>query len=345
VALALAAAIASPWYLWMEASSPGYLHYFFVDRHVLGFATTTQTHGQRPWWYYLPLLAAGGLPWVAHVLADLGTRRRREVPMDRDPSHAEGRRFAWLWLGSALVFLSTAGSKLVTYLLPALPAVALLAGLAWARWLDRAGRTDRRVGLAGLGVASAALALALPGALVAGSVVTGIGAGAPAWAGGLALAVAWQAPWVAWSRGLRPSAYWLTVGLVVATTLFGLGVVMPRLAPSLSAKALSAELNRRGNLPERLWVFDERIGSLVFYLDPPLRHRLTPSRVENITADRLLSMRQPPSGLVIAVPEDRLAWLARRVDLSRAPFDSAGRYRIYTAEAFHAAVAQATGRR
>lgn len=347
VALALAAAIASPWYLWMDAASPGYLRYFFLDRHLLGFATTTQIHGQRPWWYYLPILACGGLPWIAHVLADLSARRRGGAPGDRAAWHAEGCRFALLWLGSALVFLSVAGSKLVTYLLPALPAVALLAGVAWGRWLhDGKGEpSDRRVGLAALGLASGALAVALPGALVASSAATGIEAGGFAWAGAVALAVAWQAPWAAWSRGLRGSAYWLTAALVAATTLFGLAIVMPRLAPSLSAKALSAELNRRGRFPERLWVFDERIGSLLFYLDPPLRRDLTPSRVENVTSDRLLSMRQPPPGVVIAVRAERLAWLARRVDLSATPFTPAGRYRVYTAEAFHAAVAQATRRR
>ena len=59
VAICIAAAIASIWYLAAEQRNPGYLCYYFLDRHVLGFATATQRHGESPWWLYLPVLLGG----------------------------------------------------------------------------------------------------------------------------------------------------------------------------------------------------------------------------------------------------------------------------------------------
>ena len=67
VSLCVAAAIASIWYLAAERRQPGYLHYYFIERHLLGFATATQTHGDAPWWLYLPTLLGGGLPWIGYL--------------------------------------------------------------------------------------------------------------------------------------------------------------------------------------------------------------------------------------------------------------------------------------
>ena len=41
----------------MERAHPGYLHYYFVERHLQGYLTATQRHAGRPFWYYLPIVA------------------------------------------------------------------------------------------------------------------------------------------------------------------------------------------------------------------------------------------------------------------------------------------------
>ncbi len=58
VALAIAAAIASIWYLAVEWREPGYLRYYFLERHVLGFATATQSHGDAPGGSIFPFCSA-----------------------------------------------------------------------------------------------------------------------------------------------------------------------------------------------------------------------------------------------------------------------------------------------
>src|SRR5207237_3253621 len=50
VILTIATLVALPWYVAMNAREPGYLRYYFIDRHLLGFATETQRHSGQPWW-------------------------------------------------------------------------------------------------------------------------------------------------------------------------------------------------------------------------------------------------------------------------------------------------------
>jgi 4-amino-4-deoxy-L-arabinose transferase-like glycosyltransferase len=114
VVCAIAVLVALPWYLAMNARVPGYLHYYFVERHVLGFATATQEHHGQPWWYYLPLTIGGGLPWIVFAGGAF------DAP----------KRLAWTWLASAVVLLTVSQSKAVTYILPAMPAIAILAAVS-----------------------------------------------------------------------------------------------------------------------------------------------------------------------------------------------------------------------
>ncbi len=63
-AVLIGAAVAWPWYAAMEQASPGYLNYFFMDRHVAGMTEDTQRHAGRPFWYYVPIVVAGTWPWL-----------------------------------------------------------------------------------------------------------------------------------------------------------------------------------------------------------------------------------------------------------------------------------------
>jgi 4-amino-4-deoxy-L-arabinose transferase len=109
----VAALVALPWYFAMNAREPGYLQYYFLNRHLLGFTTERQRHGGQPWWYYVPVIVAGGLPWILYV--------RRRLLAD-----APGT-FLWIWLAASVALLSLSNSKAVTYALPVIPAIAIVA--------------------------------------------------------------------------------------------------------------------------------------------------------------------------------------------------------------------------
>src|SRR5262245_46726107 len=132
---AIAVAVAWPWYAAMERAHPGYLHYYFIDRHLRGFLTASQPHAEEPWWYYAPVMLAGALPWTVYAWNAV-----REVRRD-------GRRSAlaacWIWIAAATIFLTASRSKLLTYALPLFPPLAVVLGSAWVRGLRSADASFR----------------------------------------------------------------------------------------------------------------------------------------------------------------------------------------------------------
>jgi len=332
-ALGLAAAIALPWYLAMERSQPGYLHYFFVERHLLGFATATQIHGDRPWWYYLPILAGGGLPWLLYLPLSFRSRTTDE---------RAALVLMWVWVIVGLLLLGLAHSKLVTYLLPLLPAAAVLAAVVWGRLLG----SDRSSIWDGRAVAAHALLLStlVPAAWVVARMRFGVDARGLPLLGGIAAAAAALAAVRLW-QGSRRSAALVTLTATMAVVFVTvMAAVYPGVARSLSARDLARFFNTRGHLPARVWVIDERIGSVVFYLDPSLRRGLTPDRVLNVGAGFVLSrVATAQDDVEVVLGEGDVARLERSLPLDGVPFDRAGRHRVYTIAALRQRVKEITG--
>lgn len=141
VAALMAVAMASCWYVAVEQASPGYLKYFFYDRHVLGFFTSSQRHGNQSRFVYVATLLAGGAPWVFLLAAPL-------LPFARDPkrwNHLWNNPIAPVVVWGTAVFLLffTARSANPTYLLPIFPPLAIGTGFWIARWL-KTGMTGYR---------------------------------------------------------------------------------------------------------------------------------------------------------------------------------------------------------
>ncbi len=115
--------VALPWYVLCYARNGArFLHEFFVVHHFERFTAGGLLHVQ-PWWFYLPMLPALLLPW-APLLPAAGRGREWREPR---------RLFLLLWAGFGLVFFSASRNKLPGYLLPLMPAVAILMGLGIER--------------------------------------------------------------------------------------------------------------------------------------------------------------------------------------------------------------------
>jgi 4-amino-4-deoxy-L-arabinose transferase-like glycosyltransferase len=329
LALAVAAAIALPWYLAMERAYPGYLHYYIVERHLSGFASESQRHAYRPWAYYIPVMAVGGLPWVLYLPLAFrpGSEDGGTSPL------ADSRRLGTGWLLTGLVFLSAAGSKLFTYALPLFPAVALLTVVGWLRAL--ATETGRRWLGRLVVVHAAVLSLLLP------AIIVGLWLDVleeplrtPRWlwlaAVGIALGCAFAVR--LWRRDRLVAAgaasALVTAGLVLSILLG----VLPPVAHTMTAKDLAAVLNRKDEFPPALWIVRDRLGSIVFYLTPRLRTGLTRDRIRLVTPRDVRIMRAP-AGTLVAIDDDTLGRMSSFVVLDGVPYERAGQYRLYTAEA------------
>lgn len=98
---------------------------FIIQHHFARF-TTNKYHHPGPFYYYIPVLLAFALPWTVFLVAAFISGRRwvwrGNTALDML------RVFALAWIAVPVVFFSFSGSKLMPYVLPVMPAVALLVG-------------------------------------------------------------------------------------------------------------------------------------------------------------------------------------------------------------------------
>jgi 4-amino-4-deoxy-L-arabinose transferase-like glycosyltransferase len=118
--------VAAPWYVLISMRNPDYISYFILKQNFGNFLSKAQATHPRPFYYYVPVLLSGMLPWSCFVpLAFLRPLDRKLQKID------DGVLFLLCWFLVIFLFFSVASSKLGTYILPALPAAALLIGRVW----------------------------------------------------------------------------------------------------------------------------------------------------------------------------------------------------------------------
>jgi 4-amino-4-deoxy-L-arabinose transferase-like glycosyltransferase len=206
-ALGGAIIVAAPWYVlcWLR-NGHAFWDDFFWKQHVARFLTPSLEHVQ-PWWFYIPVLLGGLFPWTP--LAALFFRRKiyDDVRV----------RLLVAWVIYGMIFFSASRNKLPGYLLPLMPAVAMIL----AAGLERLkGKEYWLAACAVLLVALPTVAGVLPGALLSGLSRTHV-AFAPA---GLIFLVVGG---VAWWLARRETAEW---GVLTVALAAGLGIVFIKYA-------------------------------------------------------------------------------------------------------------------
>jgi 4-amino-4-deoxy-L-arabinose transferase-like glycosyltransferase len=128
--IVLFCAVALPWYFAVQARNPEFFREFILE-HNLGRFSKNLYHHTEPFWYYLPVTALALLPWTvfgitAFVRPGRAWWASRKSIASESNSECRLSIFACCWLIVPLLFFSISQSKLPGYILPAIPAGALL---------------------------------------------------------------------------------------------------------------------------------------------------------------------------------------------------------------------------
>jgi 4-amino-4-deoxy-L-arabinose transferase-like glycosyltransferase len=159
-------AVCLPWYGLVQARNPQFFREFILQHNLERFATNLYQH-PHPFWYYVPVLLIGLLPWTALAIAGLANAGRAwRIKPGEDEEGTKRRQvmlFLAIWAVVPIVFFSFSTSKLPGYILPALPAWTLLAAI----YLAQKRQTGERFP-AGLTAAHALMPAIVMGSLVVG---------------------------------------------------------------------------------------------------------------------------------------------------------------------------------
>jgi 4-amino-4-deoxy-L-arabinose transferase-like glycosyltransferase len=313
--LAVFLLLAVPWHVAMARRHPDFLQFYFVHEHFQRFATTEHRR-TGPLLYFVPVLLAGFLPWTAFLgrLKETWPGLRRAAWNERA---TEG--FLWIFALLVFVFFSVSRSKLIPYVLPIWPVLAVLLAVG----IERA--RGRGASFRGEGVATAALF----GALLCAGAAYGFGSGylarfGAAAAGACALlallggfvlnvsprltaraeaATVVAAPWLAFTAFLLAvlpgAARWVTP--------------WPLVQPALAALTEKAVLVQRGHYLEVLPFYAARLtpvyalgwSELDFGRSHPGTEALFPSD------EAFAALWNGPEKVVVVVHRDHLAGFAK----------------------------------
>jgi 4-amino-4-deoxy-L-arabinose transferase-like glycosyltransferase len=119
-------AIAAPWFVLCERANPGAVRFFLFHENIARAAGRTDATHWEPWWYFLAITALGIAPWTLLLPGAIADRCR----CCRVEGGIEGRAGILLlvWAAIVVALFSIPKAKLPPYVLPAMPAVALLIG-------------------------------------------------------------------------------------------------------------------------------------------------------------------------------------------------------------------------
>jgi 4-amino-4-deoxy-L-arabinose transferase-like glycosyltransferase len=114
-------AVTLPWFLTVSSRNPEFAGFFFIHEHFARYLTNVSDRVQ-PWWFFLPIVLLAALPWLG-VAVSAG---KALWQADRRDPQASVRWFLWIWCALTLLFFSISHSKLPPYVLPLMPALAVL---------------------------------------------------------------------------------------------------------------------------------------------------------------------------------------------------------------------------
>jgi 4-amino-4-deoxy-L-arabinose transferase-like glycosyltransferase len=281
-------AVSSIWYVPVTVRhGDEFIREFFINHHFRRYLTNTYHHPQ-PIYFYPAILLAGVLPWTGFLVTSVTrmlplryrslTRSGQATMIERDSDRSSNSMLlhylAWVWLAVPLLFFSFSESKLPGYILPAIPALAIILGMGVDRtWEEAAGPgrycgpSDRRrrvqariaisLSVVLLAVLAAVFFAYLRGESLGRLSVEGLLGWAP-----LGLAVGGLAAFAV--RKARV----LIVCLALAAPVFVLAavnLVLPNLNDKVSLKDLSLRLNERLRPGEKIAFYIYKEYAPVFY--------------------------------------------------------------------------------
>lgn len=128
-------AIFLPWHILVAKKNHDFLYYYFYVEHFLRY-TTNFHHRYQPPWFFIQIIVAGMIPWTGFSLVSLKNLLKKSICKNSESI------FLSCWIFGIFGFFSFSSSKLIPYILPIVPPMALVTAV----FLDKCNKKEFFIG-------------------------------------------------------------------------------------------------------------------------------------------------------------------------------------------------------
>ena len=132
--IALFFVIAVPWFYMVSRENPDFLYFFFIREHFLRYATKIHSR-YEPFWFFIPMIPVGLLPWTGFFFSLFSRESVLRSPDDKNVKDAN--IYLLCWFTVIFAFFSFSSSKLIPYIVPCFPPLAILIASDFDRMIER----------------------------------------------------------------------------------------------------------------------------------------------------------------------------------------------------------------
>ncbi|MBE9129623.1 MULTISPECIES: ArnT family glycosyltransferase [unclassified Coleofasciculus] len=313
----LVLALALPWYVLVTlANGSEFIDSFFGYHNIARFTTVVKDYDHsQPWYFYILVVLVGFVPWSCYLPVAIARLRFWQRNRWRSsPRSAQLGLFALFWFAGIFGFFTIAMTKLPSYVLPLIPAAAILVALLGSDLCTSISKGQKRQPLFLVcGVINVLLSLVLAGAIFYSPDIIGYDPAAPnlterLQASGLPLrgGAIWGATAVAAAIALLKQRWWRWLGVVnlIGFVAFLMVVVTPasflmdeaRQLPLRQLSAIAAQVERPG---EELLMIGFKKPSVVFYSQRPVNYFDEDHKGIAYVEKKATTQPNPPSVLIL----------------------------------------------
>jgi 4-amino-4-deoxy-L-arabinose transferase len=120
--------VSLPWAIMIHIREPDFWHFFFWNEHVRRFMAENAQHS-HPVWYFFLVVPGAALPWTFLFPATISG-------LKLEGSKSKLLRFAICWFVFPLLFFSACKGKLLTYILPCFPPLAVITAIGLQKYIE-----------------------------------------------------------------------------------------------------------------------------------------------------------------------------------------------------------------
>lgn len=122
-----------PWFWLVCKANPDFFRLFFIQEHFQRYLTKMHDR-YEPFWFFIPIMIAGVLPWTAFLPGFFSKKSVIRAPKDAEQKDAT--IYLIIWFALIFIFFSMSDSKLIPYIIPCFPPVTILIAAELDRMIE-----------------------------------------------------------------------------------------------------------------------------------------------------------------------------------------------------------------